>query len=328
MPIAGSKMSKPNSVSLKFLFSTSLTLVFLGSPLVAKNHQKLALTESLQALHQFEFAGFVNDDGAANRIVAAERLRSLSQEVPAAVCHLHNNIDVDEATEVLESSVAAFDFMADALLNGNEDIGIIGAEQKPKSIVEIEALIESWQPIRIAALAVLSNPLDADAAQIVYSSDDDMFEKTYSLLTHIEGEYSNPTEILQSDLMLLEVSGRMAALSQRLAFEACLVWSGAGNAEVVADLLKTMGNFEASRTALHEGMPALGILPPPNAEIAAKLEEISDHWDDVHDALTHVASGADIPVPEREILYHDLITKLHQIEELEELYQNYSKRIY
>jgi len=63
----------------------------------------------------------------------------------------------------------------------------------------------------------------------------------------------------------------MAALSQRLAFEACLVWSGAGNAEVVADLLKTMGNFEASRTALHEGMPALGILPPPNAEIAAKL---------------------------------------------------------
>ena len=72
----------------------------------------------------------------------------------------------------------------------------------------------------------------------------------------------------------------------------------------------------------------LGIAPPPTEEIAQKLHDIGDHWSDVHDMLLHVTTGVEIPDQERFDIYHELAVKLHAIEELEVLYQNYSKRIY
>ena len=273
-----------------------------------------------------ELAG---DTGAANRIVAGDMLRSLSQEIPAAVCHLHNNVDVEEAAHLLEHSIEAFDIAADALLHGNEALGIIGAEARRKTIVELEELIAAWEPVHDAALQVLHEPADIDAVRVVYASADVMYEKTYHLLANLEGEYSNPSEVLAADVMLLEIVGRMAATNQRLAYDACMVWShSSDDAHYAAELLESMSIYENSLTALTVGMPALGIAPPPTEEIAQKLHEIGDHWSDVHDMLLHVTTGEEIPDQERFDIYHELAVKLHAIEELEVLYQNYSKRIY
>ena len=284
---------------------------------------------SLEAiLVQLQMAGFVKDAGAANRIVGGDILRALSQEIPAAVCHLHNNVDVEEAAELLSHSVEVFDVVADALLHGNEELGIIGAEQRRKTIVELEQLIADWQPVHDAALAVLADPGDAASAEIVYGSSEPMYEKTYHLLANLEGEYSNPSEVLASDVMLLEIVGRMAAMNQRLAFDACMVWSHTGDGHHADDLLETMSIYENSLTALTVGMPALGIAPPPTEEIAAKLAEVGAMWRDCHDLLVRIAAGEETTLAERGALYHDLAAKLHAVEALEEMYQDYAKRIY
>lgn len=272
--------------------------------------------------------GFVEDTGAANRIVAGDILRTLSQEIPAAVCHLHNNVDVAEARELLGTSIAKFDAVAFALLDGNESMGIIGGETRRKTVVELEALIATWEPKRIAAMAVLENPSDAAAAEIVYASADEMLEKTYHLLSELEGEYANPVELLASDMMLLEVSGRMAAMTQRMAYEACRVWSGDGDAHVLAELDKSISIFEASMDALSNGMPALGVAAPPTEEIKANLQDVAADWEILSGYLSEVRSGADVSLAVREDLYHRLALKLYKVEELEELYQDYSKRVY
>ena len=279
-------------------------------------------------LEKLELAGFVKDAGAANRIVGGDILRALSQEIPAAVCHLHNNVDVEEAAELLEHSIVLFDTVADALLHGNVELGIIGPEERRKTVVELEQLIADWEPVHDAALAVLENPSDAENAAIVYDASEGMYDKTYHLLANLEGEYSNPSEILATDVMLLEVVGRMAAMNQRLAFDACMVWSHAGDGHHNEDLMQTMSIYENSLTALTVGMPALGIAPPPTEEIANKLAHIGDHWSDVHNLLVRIAEGEDVTTEERGYLYHELAVKLHSVEELELLYQNYAKRIY
>ncbi|MCK0095798.1 type IV pili methyl-accepting chemotaxis transducer N-terminal domain-containing protein [Yoonia sp. F2084L] len=279
-------------------------------------------------LLKVDLSELLHDSGAANRIVAGDLLRTLSQEIPAAACHLHNDIDVEEAEELLVTNVTIFDVVLDALLNGNPEIGIEGAETSRRTAVEIEHMIADWEPIHDAALKVLDNHDDAVALNVIYDAADIMFEKTYHLLSVIETEYSNPTEILQEDVMLLEISGRMAAMNQRLAYEACRVWSHDGDSEMIADLQKSMGIYEGSLMALTNGMPSLGIVPPPTQEIAAKLAEIGDHWEDVHMQLEHVATGDEISEEERFALYHGLVEKLHRIEELEVLYQDHSKRIY
>lgn len=270
----------------------------------------------------------MHDSGASNRIVAGDLLRELSQEIPAAACHLHNDIDVEEAHELLTTNITVFDVVLDALLNGNPEIGIEGAETSRRTAVEIEHMIADWEPIHDAALKVLEDPDDAESLKIIYDLTDGMFEKTYHLLSVIETEYSKPTEILQEDVMLLEISGRMAAMNQRLAYEACRVWSHEGDPEMIADLRKSMSIYEGSLMALTNGMPSLGIIPPPTEEIAAKLAQIGDHWEEVHTQLEHVASGDEVSVEERFSLYHGLVEKLHKIDELEILYQDHSKRIY
>ncbi len=280
---------------------------------------RLVLVEQLQ---------FVEDTGAANRIIAGDLLRTLSQEIPAAVCHLHNSVDVAEATELLSVSIAKFDAVTQALLHGNEAMGIIGGEQRRKTIVELEALIATWEPKRDAAMAILADPSDAAAAQIIYDSADPMLDKTYHLLSELEGEYSNPVELLQSDLMLLEVSGRMAAMTQRMAYEACRVWSDDGSPDVIAKLDESVSIFEASMSALSNGMPSLGVAAPPTPEIASNLESVAADWNILSGYIDQIRTEADVSMEVREDLYHRLAVKLHKVEELEELYQNYSKRVY
>ena len=260
--------------------------------------------------------------------VAAALLRTLSQEIPAAACHLHNNVDVEDAVAELSYSVAKFDAVALALLNGNEDMGIIGAETRRKTVAELEALIETWTPIHDAAVAVLDDPSDRTAVDVIYASTDVMLEKTYHLLTEIQSEYSNPAELLQSDLMLIEISARMAMMTQKMAYEACRVWSNEGNDALVADLTETKQIYKASVDALTNGLPALGIIPPPTPEIADSLAAADADWSIIGGLLDRVVAGDPLTNEERLDLYHRLVVKVHKVEGIENLYQEYSKRIF
>ncbi|KJZ21132.1 type IV pili methyl-accepting chemotaxis transducer N-terminal domain-containing protein [Loktanella sp. S4079] len=275
-----------------------------------------------------EQTDIIIDMGAANRVIAADLLRTLSQEIPAATCYLYYGVDVDEARELLETSISKFDKALLALLNGDESMGIIGAEPLPRVVREIEELMATWSPIHDAAEAVLADPSNTDAVTLIFDSADVMLDKTYHLLSEIEAEYSNPVELLQSDMLLLEVSGRLAMMTQRMAYEACRIWSGDGTPELVADLVKTIGHFEAGMDALSNGLPELGIKPAPTPEIAAVLELISSDWSDIRGYLDSVIAGEELSVEVRESLYHLLAVKLHKVEELETLYQDYSKRVY
>ncbi|MCK0095797.1 type IV pili methyl-accepting chemotaxis transducer N-terminal domain-containing protein [Yoonia sp. F2084L] len=270
----------------------------------------------------------ITDSGSSNRIVAAALLRTLSQEIPAAACHLHNGVNVEEAKAELSYSVAKFDAVALALLNGNEAMGIIGGETRFRTVAELEALMAEWVPIHDAAIAVLEDPTNRQPVDVIYDATDIMLEKTYHLLSEIEAEYSNPVELLQSDVLLIEVSGRMAAMTQRMAYEACRAWSGEGSEELIAELKKTIGIYEASMDALINGLPSLGVQPAPTAEIAESLTAADEDWSIIRGLLDRVIAADDLSVEERTDLYHRLVVKVHKVEEIEEMYQDYSKRIY
>jgi hypothetical protein len=288
----------------------------------------VAADQFLDHFIQIEQTDIITDYGAANRVVAADLLRTLSQEIPAAVCYLSHDVDVDEARELLGTSVAHFDLAIRALRDGNEALGIIGAERLPQVTNEINELIRVWEPIHDAALNVLSDPHDFDATAIIYASTDPMLAATYHLLVEIEAEYANPVELLQSDMLFLEVSGRMAMFTQRLAYESCRTWAGEGDEDLVADLRKTIGQFEACMSGLADGMPALGLRPAPTPEIAALLEDIAQDWSEIRSILDAVSAGDETSMDDRTALYHQLAVKLYKIEELEVLYQNYAKRVY
>ena len=272
--------------------------------------------------------GFVEDTGAAERIEAGDRLRVLSQAVPAAVCHLHNGIATDTASEQLAKGLAEFELLSAALLDGNEALGIIGSEDRRRTRVMIEELRQAWQPMHDAANAVLADSADAAAVATAYGLASAMLDQSYEVLSTIEGQYSNPTEILASDTMLLEIAGRQSMMTQRLAFLSCRMWSGAAD-DTYKDLLnQASSRFELAFGAMIHGAPELGISAPPTAEIAAALDAISADCGLVIAKLNSLVETGQKDAEAAAELYRLLTEKTDAMDEIAHMYAAYSKRIY
>jgi len=267
----------------------------------------------------------IQDTGVANRLTVGEVLRSLTQEIPAAVCHLQNQIDVDDAAGILAAGLDQVDELTGALLTGDIFWGIEATETRRKTIAEIEALQAEWAPIQAAGMRVLDDPSDQQAARIVYGAADILMDKTYRLLTTLDAQYSGSAEIQMRDVVLIQVAGRMAALHQRAALDACLLWSNGEDAEIAQDLATTMSHYENSLRALLDGLPAMGILPPRTPGIADKLAEVESYWARNKAVLETAVTGQAATVDVREVLYNHIIDEHVSLLDVIYLYQDHSK---
>lgn len=271
---------------------------------------------------------FVEDTGAANRIEAGDILRTVSQEIPSAVCHLHNGVSTDTSIALLNEGVAKFDLMMDALMNGNSALGIIGGEERRKTRVLMEEIQTIWEPFRASAISVRENPADNQSLGVIYDHATKLLELTSLLLSELEGEYANPVELLQSDVMLLEVAGRQSMMTQRMSYLACRVWSGSADDAYIADLGTTAQQFNFAMTAMRNGMPEVGINPPPTEEIASLLEVAASDWDVVTGHLDAISATGNPGEAVTSELYEMLADKMHKMEEIAHLYAEFSKRVY
>lgn len=80
-------------------------------------------------------------------------------------------------------------------------------------------------------------------------------------------------------------------LTQKVSKEACIIGTDHETAKTPADLETTIQIFEASLNALRHGMPELGLLPPPNANIETGLETVLNEWSEVKPLLEKVLGG-------------------------------------
>ena len=273
-----------------------------------------------------EMVGFVEETGAAERIHAADRLRAVSQELSAASCFLHNGIDVDFNRDHLEHSVAEFDALLAALISGDEEMHIIGAETHRKTLMELEALKADWEPIHAAAETLADSADNAAAVTMIYEASAPMLDATSHLLSQLEGRYVRPTEVLMADLMLIQFAGQQAMLTQKIAFETCLVWSGYGGEEQIADLATLTNQFDVIARALHDGLQSVGIMPAPTEEIRIALEEVVIDWTEVRERIDHITAGNDVLDEELQWIGRALFEKMEKMEIIETMYTDYSHR--
>ena len=273
----------------------------------------------------------IQNTGVANRLAVGEVLRSLTQQIPAAACHLHNGINVDDATALLSAGISQTTELLDALIYGDIFWGIEFPEVRRKTIAEIDALRAAWAPVQNAGFRLLDDPLSAQDAGLVSAVADSLFDRSYALLTTLDGQYSSSAEILSRDVMFIQISGRMTALNQRMALQACQLWSGPFDVDVdvdvdvAANLKQVMQDYEGSLRALTDGLPAMGILPPQTPGIADKLAEINGVWAQTAPLLALVAANEEISEQQRFDLYYQLIDEKVVLLDLVYLYQDHSK---
>lgn len=265
--------------------------------------------------------------GAAERLAAADRLRTLSQEIPSAACHLHGGIDVEGSRKLLDEAHHQFGTLLNALEFGDESVGIIGAETGRKQLADLKLLNDLWVGIDQAIMVLFDDPHATESLAHIKAQNMELYDKSDLLLTLMIEEYGNPTEMIMADAIMLDIAGRLAMLTQRIAKEACEIWSGNRSEERLAALTTSRQQFEVGVTALHDGMPQLGIVPAPTPEIRVALEEVIVDWAIVSDHLEAVIE--DVATDEMKTdLYTRLNKKMYKMEDTIGLYVVHSRHQY
>jgi hypothetical protein len=267
----------------------------------------------------------VESDGA-DRIQIAGQLRTLTQQVAAASCALTSDIAVEESHDVLEHATAQFDRYIVALKDGDEGLHILHPETRRLTIVDIDHVREEWDAIHGAIDAILQDGHDVDSAHVIDDHNMKLLELTSILASDISSQYTHPFEISAADAMMIEIAGRQRMLTQKMAKDACEIWTGYHAEEATTDLADTMTIFEASLNALRFGLPDAGLQEAPNDAIRADLDHLLERWDIIKVNAQTLVDGGTLNEEQKTEVFHDLEVELADLDYLLLDYKEYAER--
>jgi len=231
-------------------------------------------------------------ENAQERINFSGKLRMLSQRIPAAACHLHAGVAVEDARALLVGATAEFEKIIAALEFGDADLNIVNAETNRRTLVRIAELQERWEPLKAAANAVADGTASEADIEFLLTQNIPVLQSAQLLVETLVRQYANPNAATAASLMLIDISGRQRMLTQKMSKESCLLGGAYASDSTSSDLAGTMRIFEASLEALRFGLPEVGILPPPNAEISEGLTGVQQDWSSVKPIITGMLDGA------------------------------------
>ncbi len=310
-----------NTIPLSLAFAAAFSFV-AGNTAEAGRSEAL---ETLSKLHSDDILTAGIESDSADRIRYSDRLSMLTQRVAAASCAVSSDVAIDESQYYLEESMHEIDIILDALRDGNDKIHILGPEENKVILHDIAELSAEWQETHGAVEAVLANGHDVDSAHIIDDHNLSLLEQSSHLAADILGRYANPFELTQSDAILISIAGRQRMLTQKMAKDACEIWTGYHAEQGRADLVESMEVFENSLVALRDGMPSVGIQAAPTPEILADLNSILDRWAVLRGNLELLIAGEELAMDQKYEIIHDFNVEVDEIEHLVHDYNVYVK---
>jgi hypothetical protein len=240
--------------------------------------------------------GFETDFGSAERLNLVSELAVLTVRIPTTACNIDTGFAADDNRKLIEGTLQEFDTIVTVLRNGDPERGVIGEETRPQTFRAIEAVRSGLEDLKVHAGAESS-----DRGELL-SSADSLYEAVDALSIQISAQYSNPTALLRSDAILLDVAGRQRVQLGRVAEATCMVLADTADVEAVDNLESSMALFSRTLDGLSNGIPNLGLPPPPNADIKAALANASTQWNSLKSNLERILDADAPDTEERETI--------------------------
>lgn len=270
-------------------------------------------------------AGFVDDIGQSERMNFSGKLRMLSQRIPGAACYAHAGVKKEASSALLQAAMTEFDLIANGLENGEDSLGIIGPEQDRKVLAGLNKLHQQWDPLHAEVVDIVeTGGTDAEVLHIANASHD-ILDTAKRLVVAIMAEHSDPTAVIQSDAMKIDIAGRQRMLAQRISKNACLIMTGLESERALGEMAAARDIYGASVEALRFGMPEAGIIASRNPTIMEGLDNVIDLWADVQPVLDRVAAGDDISDENRAFIYNSMNSLTGQMNTLVGIYTTDAK---
>lgn len=274
-------------------FAIVVSTAILATPAFAQSSTRSAET-------------LLEDYGSAERIQRSGSLRMLSQRISATTCNWVAGVATADAQKYLQRSIRDYRRILAGLENGDNGLGLYGPEDDRIVLREIVALNALWRPINTAFETTELDAMSSEHINTVASAAPELLSKSKELLGFVVAEYSDPTQMLQSDAVLLQIAERQRMLEQEIANTTCLIGEGV-NVEASRDsLAEAIPLYEVSLAALRTGMPDAGVAPPPTAAIDLWLSDIADRWGAVRPTLDAIAAGGDVDQADRLLIFEEM----------------------
>ena len=126
--------------------------------------------------------------------------------------------------------------------------------------------------------------------------------------------------------MAIEIAGRQRMLTQKMAKDACEIWTGYHADLGREDLIETMVIFENSLIGLRDGLPSVGLQKAPNDIIRADLDDLLGRWGVLKPNLQTLVDGGELNEEQKYEVFHDLEVELAALDHLLEDYKEYAER--
>ena len=235
---------------------------------------------------------YATDQGGGDRINFAGKTRMLSQRIAGAACIEAHSDDKAEMAATLDAAIVKYDKIINALRDGNSEMHIVGAEKKRKILVRLDAQSELWKPFYAAAEIIKSGKDSEESLKFIAENNMALLGLAKDMVVEVKTKYANPVDITESEALLIDFAGRQRMLTQKIAKEACGVVSDHTLFGNLDDMNKTIAMYKTTLNALYDGMPAVGLMPPPTDEIKANLEQAMKLWKETSEVLSTI-SGKD-----------------------------------
>lgn len=268
---------------------------------------------------------FIEDAGGAERINFSGKLRMLSQRIPAAACNLTAGVDPEKSKAVLKSATLEFEKIIYGLEHGDETLGIHGAEERRKTLAAIAALHTEWDIVDEDAHKMYESGATAELNEDIADHNLAVLEGAKLLASEINGQYSDPTAVVQSDALRIDIAGRQRMLTQKMSKEACYILSGI-NAEASKKAISGTANlFDVSLNALTNGMPEAGIKASDDPNIAAGLAKVAAGWNLLKGHLAELEAGNTWDIETRAEVFHTFNSTMAEMNKVVGMYADASK---
>ncbi|GFE63816.1 type IV pili methyl-accepting chemotaxis transducer N-terminal domain-containing protein [Litoreibacter roseus] len=217
-------------------------------------------------------------DGSKIRVNMSNTLVMLTQQISAAGCSIKAATNVEAAREDLEAARYDFQLILDGLENGSPALSIPFAEKDPRVLRAINAVKKAWSDVDGSLGAVLTEGDTSATSEVITISQKALYDATSILASDILTAYSNPFEMSQSDALSLSFAGRQRMLGYQMSSSLCGIASGLTEAGTQETLKEYSTLYDRSLSALQNGLPAVGIQPPPSELVDGMLAQAQSEW--------------------------------------------------
>ena len=152
-----------------------------------------------------------------------------------------------------------------------------------------------------------------------------MLNEAKLLASEINGEYSDPTAIVQADALRLDIAGRQRMLTQKMSKEACYILSGVNVEESKKAIGGTANMFDVSLNALINGMPEAGINASDDPNINAGLAKVATGWSFLKAQIADLEAGSEWDLEKRAEVFHAFNSTMAEMNKVVGMYSDASK---